>query len=107
MLFPSPLPVPGSQLPAGTAVLFTVTNAPTQISVLVVNTHAATQTFNLYITRVGASTSQSVVPVNSSLITGAMYETSPLNLFVGDSVSGDASVATALDYTITALQFLQ
>ena len=108
MTFPSPIAVPGGQLgTAANGVLFVASFGLFRVEAIsVVNTDAGAQTFNLYIRRSGASAAQRVTPVNTSLPTGAMWESGPLTLTTGDQLEGDASVAAKLDYNITITSYV-
>lgn len=107
MYTPYPLSVPGGQLPGTTAVLFEVpASAPVSVYCIVVNT-GSDATFNLLVTRKNATTSQQITAVDQALAAGNLYKSDRIELHPGDAVSGDASAATQLDYTFSALQYLQ
>lgn len=107
MQAPVPYPVPGGQFAIAATTLFTVpSQSPMTVQITLVNVNALARTFNLYLTRAGASASQRLAPKDCSLASNAMYETNILSVFPGDSISQDCSAEVSIDYTISAFQYL-
>lgn len=90
------------QLPSSVAALYTCP-ANTEVMVLgivLVNTGSSPLTANLYANTSG--TRRRICPKNLQLVAGAQYELDqPVALEAGDSIDGDASSATTVDYTIS------
>jgi len=92
------------QLPTTVGALYTVPASTTAIikSFVIFNTNAATQTVNVYITRSGSTRRQlhqfSVLQ-NASVVVLANGETWALS--TGDTIDGDTTTGTAVDYVIT------
>ena len=95
------------QLPNAKATLYTSVGQTSVQQITLVEPSGASRTVNVYVKRSGSS-SRRIIPPNlpmdsSSPTVAASVECldAPLELSAGDVIEGDASVATAIDYTIT------
>jgi hypothetical protein len=94
-------PLADGQLPATVAALFTATALTLVKTIVVTNTAAVAKTINIYVNR---GTRRRIFPVDMSLAAGASATfDSPFSLSIGNSIDGDASSATTIDYFISGV----
>lgn len=97
------------QLPSSTGVLYTVP-ASTRTSITyfaITNTDTSPRTFNIYITRVSSS-ARRIAGKDWSIADGDFVNICDapegIRLSPGDTISGDASVGSKLDYVICGVE---
>lgn len=94
------------QLAAAEGSLYSVPAATAAIvkTITLVNNSAGAITINLYILK-SAGTSRRIIPVNMSLASGFSLETDQeYTLGAADSIRGDASSATTVDFTVSGVE---
>lgn len=92
------------QLPNAVAAIYTSTGVQTFVfSVILSNREAATtRTVNLWVNRSG--TRRRLIPLDQPIAAGQSYTfNEPLTLEAGDTLEGDASAATIVDYVVSVL----
>lgn len=93
------------QLPATKQTLYTVPVGKTAIiqSIVLVNTTGASKTVNIYVNLTG--TSRRILPLNLAVMASAKVDdNTQVTLEAGDTIEGDCSVATSVDYVISGVQ---
>ena len=93
------------QLPAATGVLYTVPASTQTIikTMIFVNTNVAVRTINIFLKTGG--TNRRIVPKDLSLKAQYLMETDQeYTLEAGDTVEGDASAASSIDFTIHGIE---
>ena len=93
------------QLAVATAVIYTVPGATQTIikTITLVNTDSVPRTVNLFIK--GAATNRRIIPKDTSLGAGFLLETDQeYTLEAGDTIEGDASAVTIVDFTIHGVE---
>ena len=93
------------QLPSSKNTLYTVLPSTSTIvkTITYVNSTASTIAVNLYVNIGG--TSRRIIPTNMSMAAGAlMIFDDELTLAAGNTIEGDASAATSIDYVIEGVE---
>lgn len=97
------LKVADGQLAAAKATIYTAANPAVILGIVLVNTSAAAVNVNLYVNRSG--TSRRITEVSQSIPANGRYEDSGrYTLEASDLLEGDASAATTVDYTVSAVE---
>lgn len=94
------------QLGLATTNLYLVPASTTAIikTITLVNTDSVTRTVNLYLLK-ASGTARKIIPVNLSLAAGYSLETNEeYTLGAADSIQGDASAATVVDFTVNGVE---
>ena len=89
------------------AALYTVATGKKAIvkGIRIVNTDTSARTVNLYFRHGSGGTSRRIIPKDMALPAGASFvDDSEITLDAEDSIRGDASVASKLDYVLSGVE---
>lgn len=95
------------QLPTAATTLYVVPSGLKAIikTITLVNADVATGAANVNLYLKTAATSRRIIPTSCSIPYAYLLETdSEYTLEAGDSIEGDSSVASAIDYTISGVE---